>query len=123
MVNDNKPDAEQEQGHPEKPNNANGEEKEAGCLESFLGVFKNLFGCIKNAEEAYSHAPPGLSDQLQQAQVPQQVCSPFPFPFLKLEIEEGRDWLMGESRLLNRPLRRKTSKTTWSQLQREVLAW
>jgi hypothetical protein len=42
-----------------------------GCLESFLGVFKNLFGCIKNAEEAYTNGPPQFSQQLPQVQVPQ----------------------------------------------------
>jgi hypothetical protein len=76
---DNKPE-QAEQGHPEKPDNTN-TNSELGCLENFLGIFKNLFGCIKNAEEAYTHAPPGLSDQLQQAQIPQQVRSPFYEPF------------------------------------------
>jgi hypothetical protein len=56
---------------PEKPANS------LGCLESFFGVFKNLFGCIKNAEEAYAHAPPQLSQQLPQVQAPQQVSSIF----------------------------------------------
>jgi hypothetical protein len=56
---------------PEKPANS------LGCLESFFGVFKNLFGCIKNAEEAYTHAPPQLSQQLSQLQPPQQVSSMF----------------------------------------------
>jgi hypothetical protein len=55
---------------PQKPENHT-----AGCLESFFGVFKNLFGCIKNAEEAYSHAPPQFTDQIQQIQPPQQVSS------------------------------------------------
>jgi hypothetical protein len=62
------------EGKPEhqKPENAT-----AGCLESFFGVFKNLFGCIKNAEEAYSHAPSQFKDQIQQIQPPQQVSSMF----------------------------------------------
>jgi hypothetical protein len=67
MQDNNKPDGKPEAEKPEKDT--------AGCLESFFGVFKNLFGCIKNAEEAYSHAPPQLTEQVQQVQVqpPQQV--------------------------------------------------
>jgi hypothetical protein len=70
-MHDNKPEPEKPE-KPEKP-----EQNTVGCLESFLGVFKNLFGCIKNAEEAYSHAPPQFTQQVQQLQVPQQVSSAF----------------------------------------------
>jgi hypothetical protein len=60
-----------------KPEHQKPENDTAGCLESFFGVFKNLFGCIKNAEEAYSHAPSQFKDQIQQIQPPQQVSSTF----------------------------------------------
>jgi hypothetical protein len=69
MHENSKPEGKPE---PQKPGNDT-----AGCLESFFGVFKNLFGCLKNAEEAYSHAPPQFTNQIQQIQPPQQVSSMF----------------------------------------------
>jgi hypothetical protein len=45
-----------------------------GCFQNFLGIFKDLFGCIKNAEEAYTNAPPQIASELpQQLQMPQQA--------------------------------------------------
>lgn len=64
----NEKDEENHKPDEEKPENP------MSCLESFLGVFKNLFGCIKNGEEMIQHAPSGLTQQIQQnVQVPQQV--------------------------------------------------
>lgn len=57
-----------------KPEEHNEKTDSLGAMEKFFGIFKNMFGCIKNAEEAYDHAPPQLSQQLAQStQVPQQT--------------------------------------------------
>lgn len=62
---------EEHKPEPEKQSNP------LGCLESFFGIFKNLFGSVKNAEEAYTNMPPQLSQQLPpQMQMPQQVNFP-----------------------------------------------
>lgn len=57
-----------------KPEENNEKKDSLGAMEKFFGIFKNMFGCIKNAEEAYDHAPPQVSQQLPESmQAPQQV--------------------------------------------------
>jgi hypothetical protein len=70
--------ANEKDGENHKPEENEKPESPLSCVESFLGVFKNLFGCIKNAEEAVANGPSGLTQQLPQSvQAPQQVSLQF----------------------------------------------
>ncbi len=61
-----KPDEKHEEKHEEKSKGS-----AMSSISDFFGIFKNMFGCIKNAEEAYTDAPPQVSQSLH---MPTQVC-------------------------------------------------
>ncbi|CZR52624.1 uncharacterized protein PAC_02501 [Phialocephala subalpina] len=66
--------------HPQKPTQQSDNSNPLSCLESFFGIFKNMFGCIKNGEEALANAPPQIQSQLPQSlqAPPQQTTTQTP---------------------------------------------
>jgi hypothetical protein len=60
-----KPDEKHEEKHEEKPKGS-----ALSSISDFFGIFKNMFGCIKNAEEAYTDAPAQVTQSLH---MPTQV--------------------------------------------------